>query len=175
MKRTLQRFLALALLAALGSASAQRLRDPTLPPVETGAAGTAGVGNGLHSEPIATTSVIVREGQPYLVVGTRLYAQGEKLGQARIERISETEVWLREAGQLRKVPRFNGIERHAAVTLTASTDCAPDKSNKRPTAKTSKVIKPSKAAGANKPSKISKKRISSKPSRAVAPCVGVQP
>ncbi len=59
-------------------------------------------------------SVIVRNGRPYLVVGTRLYAAGEKLGQARIERITETEIWMREGGVRRKVPLFVGIQRRAA-------------------------------------------------------------
>jgi hypothetical protein len=55
--------------------------------------------------------VIVREGQPYLVVGTRLYAQGQMLGAVRVERITETEVWLRDGKTLHKKPIFAGISR----------------------------------------------------------------
>jgi hypothetical protein len=58
-------------------------------------------------------AVVVRDGVPYLVQGTRLYAKDETIGQARIVRITETEVWLREAGQLKKIPVFSGIERRA--------------------------------------------------------------
>jgi hypothetical protein len=59
-------------------------------------------------------AVLVRQGVPYLVVGTRLYARGQKVGQARIERITETEVWLREAGLVRKIQVFGGIQRQAS-------------------------------------------------------------
>jgi hypothetical protein len=65
-------------------------------------------------------AVLVRQGVPYLVVGTRLYAKGQKVGQARIERITETEVWLREAGALRKVPVFGGIQRQVSKPALAS-------------------------------------------------------
>jgi hypothetical protein len=89
---------------------AQSLRDPTLPP----AAAAVSV-PGDASKPVAVQSgsvaVMVRNGVPYLMVGTRLYSKGQKLGQARIERITETEVWLREDGTLRKMPVFGGIER----------------------------------------------------------------
>lgn len=113
--RRLARGCLLALCAQLGWADAQSLRDPTVPPPEaglaSGAAGTLPAGN----EP-GSMGVLVRDGRPYLVAGTRLYAQGQKLGAARIERISETEIWLREGGVLRKVPLFAGIQRHT-VTL----------------------------------------------------------
>ncbi|MDO8698956.1 MAG: hypothetical protein Q7J75_00785 [Rhodoferax sp.] len=94
-------------------ASAQSLRDPTLPPPEAGLADPLmrEKAPGLESGAI---SIIVRDGRRYVVVGTRLFSQGQKLGQARIERISETEVWLREDGVLRKVDQFSGIERRAA-------------------------------------------------------------
>jgi hypothetical protein len=65
-------------------------------------------------------AVLVRQGVPYLVVGTRLYAKGQTVGAARIERISETEVWLREAGVVRKVQVFGGIQRQASQAVPAS-------------------------------------------------------
>jgi len=94
-------------------AGAQSLRDPTLPPAEAGLAGPAPGGKAI-SPALAAMTIIVRDGRPYLAVGTRLYAQGELLGQARLERITETEVWLREGRVLRKVLQFPGIERHNA-------------------------------------------------------------
>lgn len=97
--------------AQLGWADAQSLRDPTVPPAEAGLANAAVSTVSANQEP-GSMSVIVREGRPYLVAGTRLYAQGQKLGAARIDRISETEIWLREGGVLRKVPVFAGIQRH---------------------------------------------------------------
>ena len=108
--------LALLFFFLTGQVDAQGLRDPTLPPAE---AGLPSAGKGLTAQPGAMT-IIVRDGRPYLAVGTRLYAQGEKLGQARVERITETEVWLREGGVLRKVSQFQGIERHNAGVLSKS-------------------------------------------------------
>lgn len=95
-----------------GQVTGQGRRDPTLPPPEAGLSSTAVDGKAQKVESAAMT-IIVRDGRPYLAVGTRLYAQGEKLGPARIERISETEVWLREGGVLRKVAQFPGIQRRA--------------------------------------------------------------
>ena len=113
-KLALSWFMGISLLFSFGQVDAQSLRDPTLPPVEAGLVDTAPGGKSSGTEPGAMT-VIVRNGRPYLVVGTRLYAQGQKLGQARIERISETEIWLREGGVLRKVPQFPGIQRRTVT------------------------------------------------------------
>jgi hypothetical protein len=99
----------------VGAAAADR--DPTSPPPEVGApAGTTGA-TGPAVAP--SYSVIVQNGQPFWVVGTRLYAVGQRVGQVKLERITETEIWLREDGQLRKVPRFAGIQRSATPACTA--------------------------------------------------------
>ena len=87
----------------------------------------------------AAMTVIVRNGHPYLVVGTRLYAQGQKLGQARIERISETEVWLREGGVLRKVPRFSGIQRRTVAPVAVLPECAASSQTSSPVAPCARV------------------------------------
>ena len=100
---------ALAFLLPLGQLAAQSLRDPTLPPAAAGLVSPELAGKAASPEPAMT--IIVRDGRPYVAVGTRLYAQGEKIGQARIERISETEVWLRQGGLLRKVAQFPGVQR----------------------------------------------------------------
>jgi hypothetical protein len=107
-------------------AQAQPLRDPTVPPVAAGgvmsSAAAPGAAPALPSIESGGMAVLVRDGVPYLVVGTRLYAKGQKLGQARIERISETEVWLREAGGVRKVPVFGGIQRQASKPTVATSN-----------------------------------------------------
>ena len=105
--------LVIALLVQSVDAHAQGQRDPTIPPASSGLSGASGeaLAPTLDASP---TTVIVRNGRPYLVIGTRLVAQGQKLGDARIERIGETEIWLREGGQLRKVPRFAGVQRRSS-------------------------------------------------------------
>ena len=97
--------LVFSLQAPLG---AQSLRDPTQPP-----------GAGMGSAPASaraeaqTWSVIVVDGRRHVATGTRLYAEGQMLGRARIERITETEIWLREGQALRKVPLYAGVQRRS--------------------------------------------------------------
>lgn len=105
--------LVIALLVLAVGAHAQGQRDPTIPRASSGLSSASGdaLAPTLDAGPL---TVIVRNGQPFLVVGTRLIAQGQKLGDTRVERITETEIWLREGGQLRKVPRFAGIQRQTS-------------------------------------------------------------
>lgn len=174
MTRSLHCLMGMLLGASFVTAGAQSLRDPTLPPAEAGVAGAPAAASTFSFDSSAT-AVIVRNGRSYLAVGTRLYAPGEKLGQARIERITETEVWLRERGVLRKVPLFAGIERRAAAAPALNAGCAPDGSNRRPAVKASEASGTSKAARARSPSQILNKSGSLNTSPTVAPCVGVRP
>ncbi len=83
-------------------------RDPTLEPPEKAADVSGGTG-------IEGMSIMVRDGKPHLVVGTRWYAVGDKVGTMRVERLSETEVWLHDGVKLIKIARFAGIQRTAIV------------------------------------------------------------
>ena len=93
------------------------LRDPTMAPMQSGAAGLGIASVGSAGNP--GFSIIVVSGRPHVIIGTRLYAQGQKLGGTRIERISETAVWLREDGQLRKISQFAGIERRSVLSAVS--------------------------------------------------------
>lgn len=97
------------------SAQTQSLRDPTLPPAEAVPTSNA-AGDQTGSPALTGMTIVVRQGQPFLASRSRLYARGQKMGQVRIERISETEIWLRERDVLRKVPLFTGIQRHVAAS-----------------------------------------------------------
>lgn len=102
----------LVLLAGLLSAQAQDItRDPTVPPGETGA--VMGSPTGVEG-----MTVLVRDDKPYLMVGARLYAPGDKVGNLRVERITEKEVWFNDGSALVKVPRFAGIERKALAVAS---------------------------------------------------------
>ena len=115
--------LGMALVASVSGVRAQMTRDPTIPP--TGASSAPAAPVAARSPLLANTAlaVIVREGRPYLVVGTRLYAQGQMIEDTRIERISETEVWLREGKTLHRKSLFAGIERRAAGMAPAGSRC----------------------------------------------------
>lgn len=104
---------------ACAQALAQSERDPTLAPQQSVAAPAANAAQSQVSAPALpagaeSLSVVVRDGTPYLVSDTRLYAVGQTVGGFKIERITETEVWLRSGKQLQKIQRFSGIQRRAA-------------------------------------------------------------
>lgn len=103
-----RRALVVAACMAAMAVHGQEFRDPTTPPPEATAL------PGAAAAPAPGTAVVVQDGKPHLVVGTRLVAIGQKVGNAKLERITETEVWLREGKQLTKVARFSGIQRSAA-------------------------------------------------------------
>lgn len=101
--------------AAAGGVHAQDARDPTQPP----RIGPAALPGG--TTPSEGLTVMVRDGKPHLVVGTRWYAVGESVGHLRIDRITETEVWMHDGSSLIKTPRFAGISRATADCDRSST------------------------------------------------------
>ncbi len=95
---------------------AQGLRDPTAPPAVERPLAASGPASTASSAALVATraapmGIIVRDGRPQVISGTRLYGVGQMLGAARIECITETQIWLREGGELRKVEQFSGIVR----------------------------------------------------------------
>jgi len=91
-------------------------RDPTQPPPRAQLAPAPEAKPDQPAAPeIDSGAVLLRDGKYYLVVGTRLYAAGQKIGPYTLERVSETEVWLRYGKELRKLQRFTGIERRTST------------------------------------------------------------
>ncbi len=123
-------WLVLTLVAGSAGVRAQAARDPTVPPAGASSAAVPAAATRSPVLDAAYVAVIVRDGRPHLVVGTRLVAQGQMLGQARIERITETEVWLREGKTLRVKPVFAGIERRVAGAAAPLAPCAPPATKK---------------------------------------------
>lgn len=93
-------------------------RDPTLPPASMGGDATGDGSPSAVALPLRLngSNVVVRDGKPYLVVGSRLVAPGQSVENYQLERITETEIWLRDASGTTKVARFAGIQRQAAST-----------------------------------------------------------
>jgi len=103
-----------AALLALPCAAQELTRDPTRMPgaaTATGAEPTAAQRH-LPLSP-GEFAVLMRGGVMHLVVDARLYVVGQSIGGARIVRISETEVWLRDAAGLHKLSVFSGVQRRA--------------------------------------------------------------
>ena len=134
-----------AIAGALPIANAQDLRDPTLPPSVASAVPGAPAPSPLGGE--AGMSVIVRDGKAGLVIGTRVVLPGQKVGSWTLERITETEVWLRDGATLRKVSRFSGIQRHDPA---AASSCPTPVSNQIPSkVRSGKPAKPAPATQAS--------------------------
>lgn len=165
------RMAGLTLLLVLGtlSATAQDGRDPTVAPPELGATVQSPIG-------VEGMSVLVRDGRPYLVVGTRLYAPGDKVGLMRVERITETEVWLHDGSALIKVARFAGIERKVVVPKPRCDAAAPAPDTQAASAPTSKKARTSKAGTSRKQAQAARPPASAPQSvPEAAPCEDTQP
>lgn len=84
-------------------------RDPTQPPAAFAA-------QPLHAaDPLdrfRPQQIVSIDGRRYLVWHGRRYAVGDTLEGARIERIEETQVWLRTEQGLRKLKMFAGVEKN---------------------------------------------------------------
>lgn len=123
----------LALTCTAQTANAER--DPTMPPVRAQAAQRIGAASAPR--PDATPRhVMTVNGQRLLIDQGRRLAVGDLLGAARIERIDDGAVWLREDGVLRQVSLFGGIvKRPVNATATAAASAPP--SINSPVSKTS--------------------------------------
>jgi hypothetical protein len=111
--------------AGLAPAQSAGPRDPTVPPASALGAPATGAAQAPSAPDLGPVAVIVRDGRPYLVVGTRLYAAGQSLGDSLIERITETEVWLRQGKTVHRKPIFGGIVRTASGSAPANIACPP--------------------------------------------------
>jgi hypothetical protein len=109
---------------AWDTVAAQSVRDPTSPPKVLVPTGSQSAADLLDIEP-GTMTIIVRNGRPYLVIDTLFYAQGDKIGKVLIERITETEIWLRAGGVLRKLSQFPGVQRRMVTPHIAAPTCVP--------------------------------------------------
>lgn len=121
--------LALVLLLLVPAAPAHAddpARDPTaMPPAlrsAMAAASAAAAASGAGAADTAIRQVVFAEGRAYVVQRGRRFGVGEQLDGARIERITEQAVWLREGGQLRREPLYGGVEKRppAPVAQAAS-------------------------------------------------------
>lgn len=154
--------LALLLHTALPVVAQDASRDPTVAPGDTGATAQSPAG-------VEGMTVLVRDERPYLVVGSRLYAPGDKVGNLRVERITEQEVWFHDGSALIKVPRFAGIARK---TIVAKPQCS------TPSAKAGSNLSAKTRANHTKTTKNRAKRTSpvaaTSTPPAVAPCEDTQ-
>ena len=111
-----------ASLCCVQLAAAQGLRDPTLSPslsLPSAPAAPVSAPKARELKTLALVSgpltLIERDGQLHVLLDARLYAEGQRFGEVRIERIRESEVWFRDGAVLYKMSRFPGIQRSSAA------------------------------------------------------------
>lgn len=108
MQRTIRNvLLAIALSAAMASAFAQQMRDPTRPPSFVAPAGTAAV---RESDLVLQTVLISTERRAAIING-RLLRLGENIAGMQLMSISESEVQLRGRGESRTLHLFPAVDR----------------------------------------------------------------
>ena len=126
-KRKLSWLIALVLYFGFSLVNAHSQRDPTVPPPFSGAALAALASSELVETSIGIESgditIVVRNGLPYLVIDNLFYTEGDTIGPVQIVRITETELWLSEAGILRKLSMFQSIQRRTVEPLAADPHC----------------------------------------------------
>lgn len=96
-------------------------RDPTAwPEALRSAMAASAPASAVSAERTGIRQVVFTNGKGYVVQRGRRYNVGEQLDGARIERITEQAVWLREAGQLRREPLYSGVEKRPPVPTRAA-------------------------------------------------------
>ena len=105
----------LLLVAALSAHAQDAGRDPTALPgalrSAIAAASASSAASGAEPARDGIRQVVFANGKGYVVQRGRRFGVGEQLDGARIERITEQAVWLREAGQMRREPLYGGVEK----------------------------------------------------------------
>lgn len=118
------------LLTALAAQAQDAVRDPTALPASLRAAlATAAPGaSAAESTLPAVRQVVFAEGKAYVVQHGRRHAVGDMLEGARIERITEQAVWLREpGGAVHREPLYGGVEKRPPPAPAASAPRSPKK------------------------------------------------
>lgn len=91
---------------------AQALRDPTRAPEVV--ATVAPPGSSTPAAPRALRQLLVVDGRRYVVDGSRLRGVGDTLGAARIERIEDAAIVVRDAGGTHRLPLHAGVSKRPA-------------------------------------------------------------
>ena len=103
--------MAAALCPAVEAAEPATTRDPMQAPPELRPPRDPANEGAAAAEMLQPQQLIFIDGRPLLVLGSRRYGVGERIGDARIERITEQAVWLRDATGTHRLPLFLGVDK----------------------------------------------------------------
>lgn len=120
----------LVLLPALACTGAPaQSGDPTRPPPAPGAAAAdrhpvPGSVPAAPPELPVVRQLLVVDGRRYVVAGSRLYGEGDRLGAWRVERIEDAAVLLRQRQQLHRVNLHAQVDKRPAAPAPTTTERA---------------------------------------------------
>ena len=120
--------LALAMSTTALPASAQNapaLRDPMVPPLAIARPATSpGSVEVAPEPPPSPQQLLTVDGRRYVVDGRRRLGVGDALGGTRIERITDSAVWVRDGNTVTRLPFYGGVVKHNVSGLPASSPAA---------------------------------------------------
>jgi hypothetical protein len=132
MKTATAAILALLLAARVGAQEGPR--DPMQPPPALRAAAATGGSAPADPAPVVARHLMVIDGVRYVIDNGRRRGVGDLLGAARIERIEDSAVVVRNGKQLQRLPIFAGVIKRpvAEPVLNSSHTTSPTHTGVRP-------------------------------------------
>lgn len=101
------------------------LRDPMVSPLAIARPATNPGSLEVAAEPSPTPQQLLTvDGRRYVVDGRRRLGVGDALGGTRIERITDSAVWVREGNTVTRLPFYGGVVKHNVSSLPASAPAA---------------------------------------------------
>lgn len=100
---------ALAGMLAMASARAQALTDPTRPPQEVAPGDAPQEAGGTQLQ-----SVLISPRRRLAIINGAVVSPGDTVGEAKVVKITETEVVLRKGGETEVLKLFPGVDKQAA-------------------------------------------------------------
>lgn len=95
----------------------QSMSDPTRPPASFRSGQEAGFQPATPSGPVLQ-SVLVAPGRKVAIISGQTVSMGEKVGDARVVKITESEVTLSGSNGVQTLKLFPGVEIHEALNRT---------------------------------------------------------
>jgi len=96
----------------------QGLVDPTKPPPSFGAGETATPGDQASQAGPVLQSVLLSASRKEAIISGKLVKVGDAVGEAKVVRISESEVVLRKGGELQTLKLFPGVHKRVDSNRT---------------------------------------------------------
>lgn len=107
--------LAFAMAFVAGTAAAQIANDPTRPAVGADAAASAAASG------VALQSVVISRTLKAAIINGQMVKVGEKFGNARLVRVTESEAVLRDGSDVQVLKMYPGIEKKAVKPAATGT------------------------------------------------------